>query len=191
MTDARATARVAPTMPMLVGATLAVALASMAWHLSLWKYRMLEIRVLVRAAHTIAASAWVGGSIFYLLVALPALRKGGPAPAIAAQLAALFRQLVNICMGVLLLSGAFLVFDRLTTTRLGWPYLVTLGLKIIAALAMFVLALYLGQSNIRRLAKRTTRLSKAAPQLMLALGILVFLLGALLNGLFEATVAPN
>jgi hypothetical protein len=74
---------------------------------------------------------------------------------------------------------------------LGWPYLVVLGLKIVAALGMFVLAIYLGQSNIRRLAKRTTRLSRAAPQLMLALGILVFLLGALLNGMFEATIVPN
>ena len=83
------------------------------------------------------------------------------------------------------------MFDRLTQTTLGWPYLVVLGLKIAAAIVMFVLAIYLGQSNIRRLAKRTTRLSRAAPQLMLALGIIVFILGALLNGLFEATIAPH
>ncbi len=83
------------------------------------------------------------------------------------------------------------MFDRLTQTALGWPYLVVLGLKIAAAIAMFVLAIYLGQSNIRRLAKRSTRLSRAAPQLMLALGIIVFILGALLNGLFEATIAPH
>jgi len=98
---------------------------------------------------------------------------------------------VNVCMGVLLLSGAYLTFDRLTLTALGWPYLVVLGLKIALAAGMFILAIYLGQSNIRRLAKRTTRLSKAAPQLMLALGIVVFILGALLNGLFEGTIAPH
>jgi hypothetical protein len=94
-------------------------------------------------------------------------------------------------MGVLLLTGAYLMFDRLTQTMLGWPYLTVLGLKIAAALAMFVLAIYLGQSNIRRLAKRRTRLSKVAPQLMLALGILVFILGALLNNLFEVSIAPH
>ena len=148
---------------------------------------MLEIRLIVRAAHTIAAAAWVGGSIFYLVVALPALRSGGPAPVVAAQIAALFRRMVNICIGVLLLSGVYLMFDRLTQTMLGWPYLIVLGLKIVAALAMFVLAIYLGQSNVRRLAKRSTRLSKVAPQLLVALGILVFLLGALLNTLFEMT----
>ena len=44
---------------------------------------MLEIRLIVRAAHTIAAAVWVGGNIFYLLVALPALRSGGAAPGVA------------------------------------------------------------------------------------------------------------
>ncbi len=103
---------------------------------------MLEIRLIVRAAHTIAAAVWVGGNIVYLLVVIPALRSGGAAPgvsAIAAQIAALFRRLVNICIGVLLLTGAYLMFDRLTQTMLGWPYLIVLGLKIAVALAMFVL----------------------------------------------------
>ncbi len=157
---------------------------------------MLEIRLIVRVAHTLAAATWVGGSIFYLIVVLPALRSSESTPAVAAQIAALFRRLVNICIGVLLLSGAFMTFDRLTQTMLGLPYLVVLGLKIVSALAMFILAIYLSQSNIRRLAKRSTRLSACfkmprAPQLLLALGIWVFLLGALLNGLFEATIAPR
>ncbi len=152
---------------------------------------MLEIRLIVRAAHIIAAAAWVGGSILYMVAIVPALRSGGLAPAAAAQIAALFRRMVNICIGVLLLSGAYLMFDRLTQTMLGWPYLVVLGLKIAIAISMFVLAMYIGQSNVRRLAKRSTRLSKAAPQLMLALGIIVFILGALLNGLFEAALAPH
>ena len=151
---------------------------------------MLEIRLIVRAAHLLAAAAWVGGSFFYLIVALPALRSGGSAPGAAGQMAALFKRMVTICTGVLLLSGAYLAFDRLTTTTLGWPYLTVLALKIVIALCMFALSIYLGQSNIRRLAKRATRLSKAAPQLTLALGILVFVLGALLNILFETSVHP-
>jgi putative copper export protein len=152
---------------------------------------MPEIRLIVRVAHIIAAAAWVGGSIMYLVVVLPALRSGGPAPAVAAQIATHFRRLVDICAWILLLSGAYLTFDRLTQTALGWPYLVVLVIKIVAALLMFALAVYLAQSNVRRLAKRSTRLSKAAPQLMLALGIIIFILGALLNGLFEATLAPH
>ncbi len=152
---------------------------------------LLMLRLIARTAHTLSAAAWVGGSIMYLLVVQPALRLGGPAPAVAAKVAALFKQMVNVCIGVLVLSGVYLVFDRLTQTTLGWPYLTVLGLKIASAIALFLLAIYLGQSNVRRLAKRTTRLSKAAPQLMLALGIFVFVLGALLNILFELTVAPH
>ncbi len=155
---------------------------------------MLEIRLIVRAAHILAAAAWVGGNILYMVAVLPALHgKGGVGGVseISSQIAALFRRLVNICVGVLLVTGVFLTFDRLTETTLGWPYLVVLGLKIVLALVMFIMAIYLGQSNIRRLAKRSTKFSKAAPQLILALGIVVFLLGALLNGLFEATLAPH
>lgn len=150
-----------------------------------------EIRLLMRAAHVLAGATWVGGSMMYLVVVLPALRLGGPAPAVAAQVATLFKRMVNICVGVLLLTGAYLTFDRLSQTTLGLPYVIVLGLKIIAALFMFILAMYLAQSNIRRLAKRNTRIAKVAPQLMLALGILVFLLGALLNSLFEAALAPH
>ena len=155
---------------------------------------MIGFSLIVRAAHTIAAAAWVGGNIMYLVAVIPALRVASPSPevaAIAGQIAALFRRMVNICMGVLLLTGGYLLFDRLTQTSVGLSYVIVLVLKVAAAIAMFVLALYLGQSNIRRLAKRSTRLSRAAPQLMLALGILVFVLGALLNALFEASIAPH
>ncbi|GER87257.1 hypothetical protein KDW_14190 [Dictyobacter vulcani] len=150
---------------------------------------MWEIQWFVRLVHILAASAWVGGSFMYLVVVIPALRSGGPAPAVAAKVAQLFKSMVNICVGVLLLSGVYLAFDRLTQTNLGLPYIIVLALKVWGALGLFVLAMYLGQSNIRRLARRTTRLSKAAPQLMLALGILVFILGALLNSLFELAIA--
>jgi putative copper export protein len=144
-----------------------------------------------RVVHTLAAAFWVGGSAMYLLIVLPALRLGSPAPEVAAKIATLFKQMVNICVGALLLSGMYLLFDRLTQTTLGLPYLIVLALKVACALALFILAIYLGQSNIRRLAKRRSRLSQIAPQLMLVLGILVFVLGALLNILFESTIAPH
>lgn len=151
----------------------------------------LALWVFMRAVHIIAAAAWVGGSIMYIVVVLPALRLGGAAPTVTVNVANLFKRMVNICIGVLLLSGAYLTFDRLTQTTLGLPYLVVLGLKIAGAIGLFILALYIGQSTVRRLAKRVTRLSKAAPQFMLALGILIFALGAILNQLFEQTIAPR
>lgn len=152
---------------------------------------VLTLRVIMRSAHVLAAAAWVGGNIMYAAVVVPALRLGGSTPAVSAKIAALFKQLTKVCIGVLLLTGAYLTFDRLTQTTLGLAYLLVLGLKIALAIIMFVLALYMGQSAVRRLAKQSTQLSKAAPQLMLVLGILVFVLGALLNILFEMTIAPH
>jgi putative copper export protein len=152
---------------------------------------MFEIHWLMRAAHLLAGAVWVGGSIMYLLVVMPALRVGGPAPKVSAAIATQFKRLTSLCIYVLLLSGGYLVFDRLTQTTLGWPYLLVLILKVVAALAMFALAIYMGQSNVRKIARQSTRFSQAAPQLMVALGILVFVLGALLNLLFEMTIAPK
>lgn len=152
---------------------------------------MLAIDWLMRAAHVLAGAAWVGGSIMYLVVVIPALRLTRPAPQVGAAIAAQFKRLTNLCMGLLMLSGGYLIFDRLTQTTLGWPYLSALALKIAAALAMFALAIYMGQSSARKLAKRSSRFSQAAPQLMVALGVLVFVLGALLNLLFQLTIAPK
>jgi uncharacterized membrane protein len=152
---------------------------------------LIDLGWFMRTVHVLAATAWVGGSVMYLFIVLPALRIAGPAPDVSAQIALLFKRLVNACVGILLVTGVYLMFDRLTQTTLDLPYLVVLGIKVIAALGMFVLALYMAQSNIRRLAKRSTRLSKVAPQLMLTLGICIFILGALLNHLFELAIAPH
>src|SRR5437763_13811142 len=102
---------------------------------------MLELRLIVRFAHILAAATWIGGSILYLVVALPPLRAGGLAPAAAAQVAALFTRLVSICIGVLLPSGTSMLFDRLTQPTLLVPYLVVLTLNIVSALAMFIVAI--------------------------------------------------
>ena len=152
---------------------------------------MIDFGWLVRSIHILAAAVWVGGSFMYLMVIMPALRNGEVAPGVSSQIAVLFKRVVNYCIGILLLSGAYLTFDRLAQTTLGLLYLVVLGLKIVVAISMFALALYLGQSHVRRLAKRSTHLSKVAPQLLLALGILVFILGAFLNHLFEMAIMPR
>ena len=142
----------------------------------------------MRTVHVLAGGVWVGGSVVYLLVILPALRAGGAGAATAAQIGGLFRRLVNVCIGLLLLSGVYLVFDRLTSTSVGAAYVITLVVKVLAALAMFGLAAFQAQ-EARRLAKKRGRMWKVAPQLILWLGILTFLLGATLTGLYESTLA--
>lgn len=143
------------------------------------------LRDLMRTAHVLAGGVWVGGSVIYLLVIVPALRVSGAGGQVAAQIAALFRRVVNVCIGVLVLSGVYLVFDRLASTTVGVAYVATLAVKTVAALAMIGLALYQAQ-EARRLPKLRGRMWRITPLLILWLGVLTFLLGATLTGLFEA-----
>jgi uncharacterized membrane protein len=147
---------------------------------------LFALRVLMRTVHIVAGAAWIGGSIFYLVVLLPGLRAGGAGPAVGAQVAARFRKLVNVCMGVLLVTGVYLTFDRLASSVVGVAYVVALGGKIAVALAMFALAVYQAQEGVSRLRARHGPLWKAVPRLILALGLLAFLLGGLLTGIFES-----
>ena len=139
---------------------------------------------LMRTIHVLAGGVWVGGSLMYLLVIGPAFRLTKPAPEVSAQLARLFRQLVNICIGALLLTGVYLIFDRLSLVTIGAAYLVVLVVKVLAALAMFVLALFQAQ-EARRPAKQRGRWWRQTPRYILALGVLTFLLGTTLTVLFE------
>jgi hypothetical protein len=99
---------------------------------------------------------------------------------------ALFRRLVNACIGVLLISGVYLTVDRLSAASVGTAYVIVLTVKIAAALAMMALAAFQAQ-QARRLARRRGRLWKVAPLWILGLGMLTFLLGATLTILFEAS----
>jgi putative copper export protein len=148
---------------------------------------LLLIRVVMRTAHLVAASAWVGGSIFYLVALVPGLRAGEPATQVAAAVARSFRQLVNVCMGALLLTGMFLTVDRLSSATLGAAYLVVLVVKIVVALAACVLALYQAQQGVSRARGKpgAPGVLRAAPQLILALGLAAFALGAILTTLYE------
>jgi uncharacterized membrane protein len=149
---------------------------------------LFALRDVMRTAHLLAAGAWIGGSIVYLVVIAPALRLGGAAPEVSKRIAALFRSLVNISIGVLVVSGVFLVADRLGAGA-GIPvYLVALGIKIAVSLALFALAAYQAQ-EARRPARRRGSFYRQAPRWILALGIAAFALGTTLTLIFEAGAA--
>jgi uncharacterized membrane protein len=118
----------------------------------------------------------------------PAFRLARPAPEVSAQVARLFRQLVNICIGALLLTGVYLIFDRLSLIAIGPSYLVVLVVKVLAALAMFLLALFQAQ-EARRPARQRGRWWRLTPRVILALGVLTFLLGTVLTILYEMELA--
>jgi putative copper export protein len=134
-------------------------------------------RVAIRWLHLLAAVAWVGGSLFYLFVLQGA----------AAEVGRRFRDLVQLSIITLLVTGAVLTFDRLQLEP-GPNYVVTLGLKIALAIWMFLLAQDLASRGRRRLIERRLGGIDATPPavrtpswLILALGLVVLLLSDVLR----------
>ena len=101
------------------------------------------ILVGIRWAHALAAVAWVGGSIFFLVVLRPAIRKADGGGVVGRLAGAEFRSLVNTAIAVLVLSGVVLSVSRLTSTAVSLPYVIVLTAKIVVALYMFSVVWFL------------------------------------------------
>ena len=126
---------------------------------------------------------WVGGSVFYLAAIGPAAKL--IAAEARTEIDRRFRDLVQLSIVTLLITGVILTFDRLQLEP-GPGYAVTLGIKIALAIWMFVLAQDLANRGRRRLIERRLAL-KAKPRpgtpnwLILALGVAVLLLSDVLK----------
>src|SRR5919202_7143955 len=88
------------------------------------------LRVAIRWVHGVATLAWVGGSLFYLLALRPAIRAAGAPPGFERAVAAQFREVVEASLVVLVVSGAILTFDRLSTGAATPLYVAVLTIKI-------------------------------------------------------------
>ena len=148
--------------------------------------------LVIRWVHAVAAVAWVGGGIFYVLVLRPAASRS-PLPAEARRsIGEEFRGLVHTVMAVLLITGIILSASRLTANAVSLYYVVVLGIKIALAFYMFYVVRFLRHTaypeddasrngwlfGVRRGLTSTTA--------VLVSGVLVFGLADLLDALFEA-----
>ena len=149
--------------------------------------------LVVRWLHLVSAAAWVGGSLFYLLVLRPALRRSGDPSGVTESAAVEFKALVETSIIVILVTGIILTFNRLTPGVVGVPYVAVLGVKIALSLWMFVIArsrrkrqllpshqMPSAVSGWRRFARAISGYNT-----VVILGIVVFLLSDLLKVLFE------
>ena len=153
--------------------------------------------LVVRWLHLVSAAAWVGGSIFYLIVLRPALRRSPDASRRINRSAAVeFRALVETCVYVLIVTGVIMTLHRLTPGVVGAPYVIVLGAKIALSVWMFALA---WARRRRTSVTEAFREDEAPPATTLSrilramsgyntiviLGLIVFLLSDLLKTLFE------
>ena len=139
-----------------------------------------------------AAVAWVGGGIFYLLVLRPAMRQSSAADqSLAASIGPEFRELVNVAIAVLVLTGVVLTFNRLTSDFVGVAYVSVLASKIALAFFAFYLVRFLRSTTYPEEPVSASRWPRRILSLctgttaILAVGVIVFLLSDVLAGLFE------
>ena len=141
------------------------------------------ILLIIRWAHALAAVAWIGGSLFMLLAARPALRNTDPQGLVGRALAVEFRPVVTTAIAVLIVSGVILTVDRLTSDAAGFAYTAVLVAKIVLAVYAFGVAWLLP----RRREQRTggIRRALAGPVALTVVGIIVIGLADVLTWLFE------
>ncbi len=140
-------------------------------------------RALIRWVHVIAAVAWVGGGIFYLLVLTPAWADsvvGEQAEMLRRAIGSRFRELTGTCILALVVTGVIITIDRLSDPRVTLMYGILLGLKLLLVAFMYVIFRQLGDPGR---AKRWN-----SPETMLGLGVLVFFITVALRLTYEASL---
>jgi uncharacterized membrane protein len=157
--------------------------------------------LIVRWLHLISAVAWIGGSLFYLVVLRPALRRDpSSGRTVSEATAGEFRSLVDTAIFVLLATGVILTFNRLTPGVVGAPYGVVLGLKIALSVWMFVMArsrrrrtalmnAYLDAPEAPKSRLRAVMRAVSGYNSIVILGIIVLLLSDLLKVLYELAIS--
>ena len=145
--------------------------------------------ICLRWVHSVAAISWVGGGIFYLLILKPFLRSY---PNIKeTHIAANFRGLVSVAMAILLISGAILTFERLTSGFIGPSYVIVLCTKITIAAYMFYLVRFVKSGLLKKNESMPRPKTRGWISLMtgnsavVVLGLVVFLLADVLSAIFE------
>ena len=99
------------------------------------------VLLLIRWCHAIAAVTWVGGTLFYVLALRPRASDAEPrGPGLSAEALGRFRGVVDTSIAVLVITGAVMLFDRLSEPTTPPAYTVAAAVKIALALVMFVIA---------------------------------------------------
>ena len=88
-----------------------------------------------------AAVTWVGGTLFYVLVLRPRANAAeAGSPALGPEAVSRFRGVVDTAIVVLVITGAVMLFDRLSEPTTPPAYTIAAAVKIGLALVMFAIA---------------------------------------------------
>ena len=113
-----------------------------------WQEALLFV---VRFIHIVGAVIWVGGIFFLVLVVKPLAADNKDAPNIISTFGKRFRELINIVVIILILSGITLFVGRITIQSVSLIWFSLLGLKLALAVWMFYIIWY--QRNLKRISE--------------------------------------
>jgi putative copper export protein len=152
------------------------------------------IMLIVRWAHAIGAVAWIGGSAFFAFVLRP-VERANPEMVrpLLRSLGSVYREMVDISVLAIIVTGIILMFDRLTGNDASAAWFIVLGAKLTLAVWMFYLVWHFRQSDFDPSAQPSgiaARLSwLIGYNAMVFLGVVVFLLASILRVLFENSIS--
>jgi uncharacterized membrane protein len=167
--------------------------------------------IVVRWIHASATIAWVGGSLFYLLVLRPATKDTYPAAwrQISGPVGRAFSEVAQVSILVLIITGVILMLDRLAGNIASNTYMAFLGVKIILSIWAFFIVLTLRSSRRRivdsgntqalisqgvntdglfnhlKLSARVAMMQLKGPNLLAVLGLIIVLLSDALKVIAE------
>jgi uncharacterized membrane protein len=137
--------------------------------------------VAIRWSHAAAAVALVGGSAFYLFVLAPALRRAGTTAGevVGKGVEAGFKELLDISIVVLVVSGGLLTFERLSSGAASTTYVIVLALKILVSVLLYRWALQV---------RRGRGWESREARFLVGSGFLVVFLATVLKTLYESNL---
>lgn len=152
--------------------------------------------LIARWAHITGALAWVGGSMFFALVLRPVSSAQPEAMSgVMKPIGSVYREVVDISVVAVIVSGLVLMFDRLTGNDATVAWVAVFAVKLAIAVWMFYLVWRLRQGRYQPPASQKSGgvLSKLSWFLgynaLVFFGVIVFFLATLLRELFEKSIA--
>ena len=90
----------------------------------------------IRWIHLVSATIWIGGSLFYLFIMVPALKTQNHQDSqkqgsLTTVINVNFKRMVDICLWTLVISGSIILVDRATGTHLSTLYLIAISVKLL------------------------------------------------------------
>ena len=149
--------------------------------------------LIARWAHITGALAWVGGSMFFAMVLLPVSASNPDAMRrVMGPIGSVYREVVDISVALILVSGIVLMFDRMTGNDATIAWGIVLSVKLAIAIWMFYLVWRLRQAGYAP-GKPTGIMARVSWLLgynaLVFFGVIVFFLATLLRELFEKSLA--